>query len=256
MNIYKAALILLIIGFVIVFSGYTFLYRGTDQFTIRQLVNDLYANGGAELLSISITVLIIENLNIKRDEQNRKEELIFQMGSDEAVTAKAAARMLSYKGWLKDGSIIGANLNGANLQNGDFNYANFAHTNLTNAKLMLVHFEDANLQKANLTGSDLFGAHLKDANLENANLQYAFMEEADLSYTNLQNADLSGANLQAANLKYAKIENAKWQYKRQSKITVLRTAILPDGSEWTQDTDLEQFTNPEHPNFWSPSTNS
>jgi hypothetical protein len=56
-----------------------------------------------------------------------------------------------------------------------------------------------------------------------------------LPYANLQGANLSYANLQGAVLEDAELNE---------------TTILPDGTQWTPDTDLKRFTDPKHPNFW------
>lgn len=218
-----AALILLLIGSFIIGSGFNYLYAGSEDFSFRQFAMDLYANGGAELLSIAITVLIIENLNSRRAERERKEELIFQLAGDEALHTKAAARMLRHKGWLYDGSLKGAGLFDANLEG----------INLEGANLEGVHLSNANLQGANLKN-----VRLQEAILFRANLQGANLEGANLVNANLVNANLVDANLQRANLKGVALSEAP-----------LIGVTLPDETKWSEETDMGSFTNPEHPEF-------
>jgi hypothetical protein len=85
--------------------------------------------------------------------------------------------------------------------------------------------EDATLRRVYLSGANLQGANLWHANLQGAYLAYA----------DLQGAYLIGANLQGALLNRAGFDEETY---------------LPDGSQWTPDTDMNRFTNPEHPDFW------
>jgi uncharacterized protein YjbI with pentapeptide repeats len=134
----RAAALFLILGVVIVGFGYGFTQEGA--FDVRNFVHEIYSNLGIELVSIGLTVIVIEGLNRRAAIQERKEELILQMGSPENPFAVEAVRILRQKGWLKDGSLDGADLYKANLQEAD----------LTNANLQEVNLEFANLQGANL----------------------------------------------------------------------------------------------------------
>lgn len=62
-----AAVVLLTLGVLILRVGFGYLLPVENPTTVLQkLASDLYANGGAELLSIAVTVLIIETLNERR----------------------------------------------------------------------------------------------------------------------------------------------------------------------------------------------
>lgn len=191
-----AALILLILGVVIILYGFFTLYA-VDQRTWEQFVADLYANGGAELLSIAITVLIIDTLNKRRSTLERKSELKLQMSSTDNSFAVEAARLLRLKGWLRDGT------------------------------LKYVRLEGANLARA-----DLGSANLMKADLKNANLHETTLQEANLSGANLSGATLYHANLEGANLYEANLDKAKFN----------KNTILPDGSNWTSDTEMSKYT--------------
>lgn len=145
-----------------------------------------------ELISVALTILVLDRRAAKRAEKEHKEELIFQFGSEDNSAALSACRMLKFKGWLDDGSLYGADLKGANLK----------------------------------------GAQLFDVN----------MAGVDLSNANLKGANLSGADLRETRLVRGHVED----------ITLDEQTMLPDGSRWTPDTDIERYTNPEHPDFWQP----
>ena len=59
-------LVILFLGSFIAVRGYSTLHPG--EFKFIDLVNDFYANASSELLSIAITVLVIDTLNRRRDE--------------------------------------------------------------------------------------------------------------------------------------------------------------------------------------------
>ena len=132
-----------------------------------------------ELVGIAVTVLLIDSLNEYRAEQREKRALILQMGSPDNSLAVEAARRLRARGWLYDGSLGGANL------------------------------VRANLEEAELWGANLQRARLVRANLQEANLGEADLQEADLTRANLQEAKLWGANLQEADLRWADLSTAQ-----------------------------------------------
>lgn len=171
MNSRRAALILLILGLLILGMGFSYLYAGTEEFTARQFIIDLYANGGAEILSISLTVLIIETLNDRRSLEAEKRDLILQMGSPDNSFAVEAVRLLKQRGWLTDGSLCGADLRRANLQGADLR-----KVNLREAILLHANLQDTNLREANLQGANLYKARLENAILWQTELQNTRME--------------------------------------------------------------------------------
>ncbi|MEL6407170.1 MAG: pentapeptide repeat-containing protein [Chloroflexota bacterium] len=216
-----AAILLLTAGFLIIKAGFIALYvdegatfeslslwLGIDVELIRIFVEDLYANGGAELLSIAITVLVIESLNSRRSIRERKEELIFQMAGDEPLHTKEAARMLRHKGWLEDGSLQGAGLRSANLEGASLRNANLERANLESASLEGANLESASLEGANLESANLESANLESVNLEGAHLYKANLERAQLIEANLKSARLSEANLKSARLSEANLQGA------------------------------------------------
>ncbi|MBZ0281656.1 MAG: pentapeptide repeat-containing protein [Anaerolineae bacterium] len=153
----------------------------------------------------------------QRDEavQQEKTRLIRQMRSSVNQEAIRAVEELRAYGWSIDGSLRGVELSGANLQG-----ANLSRSDL---------------RRVNLWAANLEGANLLELNLHMAALQIANLQEADLSCTNLEGADLWNTNL-------------KWAILWQAKFD--ETTILPDRSNWTPETDMTRFTDPNHPHFW------
>ncbi|MEO1165641.1 MAG: pentapeptide repeat-containing protein [Chloroflexota bacterium] len=218
------------------------------------VLGDFYANVSSELLSIIVTVLVLERLNARRQDEQEKRRLIALLGSNEAVVTKIAIAELRARGWLEDGTLAGidliranlegAYLRGADLRKADLRRANFTkadlyhatlsnaglfRANLTKAKLNNIDLRNSELKRANLSGANLFGANLRSSILENANLSNTLLWNVNLSNANLKNADLTDA--------------------------IFDETILPDKTVWTPDTDMTRFTNPEHPDFWSPEDN-
>jgi len=140
-------------------------------------------------------------------------------------------------------SVIFGELGGADLSGADLSGAHLA--GLTGTGLHDADLSSANLNSANLSGADLSFADLSGANLSSANLS-----GADLSSTNLFGADLSGADLSNANLNLAVLAGTNLSGADLSD-AILINATLPDAKLWTPETDMERFTDPEHPDFWS-----
>jgi uncharacterized protein YjbI with pentapeptide repeats len=141
----------------------------------------LALNFGTEMAGAVVTYLLLE-LVIGRTERReaKKADLIAQMGSKAQDVAIAASEQLARCGWLYDGSLRGADLNGANLPG--------------------VWLVRADLQGAYLEGATLLRANLNGANLQGANLMGAELQRAALWGAKLKGGNLDGANLQGASL--------------------------------------------------------
>lgn len=169
-----------------------------------------------EAVGIAFTVLILDRLNENRAREQLQDRLLREASGQANETAKAAIDWIRSEGW---------------------------HTKPVS--LMEGHdFTRAKLDGAALWRSDLEGANFYKARLIGANIYQADLRNANLAFANLTQADLIAADLRGANLQGATIEQVKWHHFKHNG------AILPDGSEWTAETDLERFTNPDHPQFW------
>jgi uncharacterized protein YjbI with pentapeptide repeats len=60
----------------------------------------------------------------------------------------------------------------------------------------------------------------------------AYLSGAHCEGTQFVNADLSGVNF--------------------ADVFMDELTVLPDGCNWTAETDLKQFTDEKHPHFWGP----
>jgi hypothetical protein len=218
----RAASLFLAFGLGVVVAGYFFT---RDDLEIKTLVHEIYSNFGIELISIGLTVLVIDGLNRRRAEQERKEELISQMGSLSNDFALDAVRQLRKKGWLEDGSLQGAELRGANLQGAD----------LENADLREVNLRYADLREMNLRYAKLHMAILLDANLQGADLGLANLQQAILIQAKLHGANMMVANLRGAVFTNDQLGSAKFD----------ENTLLPDVTKWTPGRDLREFTHPE-----------
>ena len=125
-----------------------------------------------------------------------------------------------------------ANLDGAELDAGDFSGAMFNGARLQNASLDTGTFTDAKfdgakLQDAFCGGSDFTGATfaraiLQRTNFDRANLKNTNLTMADLTGARLSQADLCGARLLSTQMKNADLRNAN-----------LSGIVAPDTQLWT-----------------------
>lgn len=100
-----------------------------------------------------------------------------------------------------------------------------------------------------LQNAKLAGANFQEVDLYSADLSEAYFRSANLSYANLRRTKLSGTvftgvNFIGANLTKAELNHNKWRY-----LNGTNAAILPDGQIWTPDTEMGEFTHPDHPEF-------
>jgi len=145
--------LLVVLGISVTVIGHLLQY---GAFSLRQLFLDTYANAGSEMLSIAVTILIIDGLYRRREAAAYRDQLIRQMGSKDNSTALRAADELRALGHLTDGT----------LHHADLKYANLAGAILSSADLRAAY-----LSFANLNGADLRDAGLQDAILRNADLR-------------------------------------------------------------------------------------
>src|SRR5262245_46550454 len=227
------AIVLLLIGLVIGVLGYHSQY-GLDFGELgARLLRDYSANLTTELLSIAVTVLVIDWLNEQRAKREAKEregladqeakqrlkqQLIREMGNTPNVFALRAVAELDapWRGWLKDGSLQKAQLPEASLDRANLQGADLQEANLQGAKLRRAKLQRAKLQGANLKGAQLQGAVLSGGN--------GILERPVIGPTE---ADLTGADLTGANLQGATITD------KQLRVTKsLTAAIMPDGRKY------------------------
>lgn len=184
----------------------------------------MWPNFAAEMAGLAFTILVIEVITAKQNEEREKREVILQMGSPDNAFAREAVRKLRARGWIGDGSLVGARLSRADLTQTDMPNAQLVEADLRGAVLVRADLRGArmsrvNLVGANLIGADLYGASLYLADARWADLRQARLASAFLLETNLAEADLSGASLVdarmlAAELRGANLSDANLQYAK------------------------------------------
>jgi hypothetical protein len=231
-----------------------------------------------EFISIGVTVFILDHLYRRRAEKYEIKQLRQQLRraarSPQRAIAMDAMHEIIEHGWfyidspeplLKDANLSSANLKGlygdrVNLEGANLSFANLngailTEANLKNSSLILTKLNKADLTFAKLQNATFSGAELKNAKLEFANLEGA----------KLGNSNFCGANLFMCNLKNADLFHEIFTVQHNPfdgsffgatsewiKVEMDEATILPNGLTWTEETDLEMFTNPEHPDFFEP----
>ena len=89
-------------------------------------------------------------------------------------------------------------------------------------------------------GASLWRANLQDVYLTNADLQGADLNRANLRGAKLTKANLCGARLLDADLLEVRLDGAQFDEE----------TVLPDGENWTPETDWGRFIDRMHPQFW------
>ena len=173
----RASLAVSIVAVLLVAVGVTFAWLGFHylhpEWTLKDLTTDFYANLTIDLISVGVTVLIIDRLYDRRSKLEEKQRIIEQLRSPSAEFSKEALWIVTEKGWLRDGSLRRANLFRANLEGAV----------LRDAILWRAFLWRANLEGAILSGAVLRGAILRGANLSGANLYRADLKGATYTAT-------------------------------------------------------------------------
>ena len=146
LNLQQVAIGLLILALFI--GAYGYLNQHGNWQLPLPFIADFYANVSTELISIVITILVIDGLNERRAIQQEKQALILQMSSPTNFIAKEAARILRMRGWLTDGTLQGANLLRANLRK-----VLLVKADLRGALFYKAEIWDAYFHETNLTGA-------------------------------------------------------------------------------------------------------
>ena len=192
----------------------------------RVPIDDLWPNIIPELLSISITVLIIDALYRRRSDDQLKGVLIKQLGSRNNAVATVALSELDARDWLSDGSLEGAFLLSANLDN----------NTMTGADMKGVHLSFASLRNTTWFEADLESAALDHADLRSATLSMR-VEGGHFVEANLKDATLFEANLSGAQVRHEQLVQAKTVWRAQMK-----DGKRYDG-RYNSEFDLEMFRN-------------
>ncbi|MBZ0303584.1 MAG: pentapeptide repeat-containing protein [Anaerolineae bacterium] len=180
-----------------------------------------------EVLSLGVTVFVLDLLAKQREDRVLKKRLLQQLGSSFNVIALTALEELWHRGWVQDGSLAGTSLSRADLRGADFSKAN-----LTGVRFVSRRYGHARLDETTRLPDETFwkpdsdigcldrftnpndpnywrGFGLREANLSRRDLSSANLRGADLFGSNLWNTNLTGANLENAILIRARMRQAK-----------------------------------------------
>ena len=219
------------------------------------------------IVSIGFTVLVVDQINERRETERRKEQaqreqekameelkvsLVRNAASRVNQTAVNAIEELRHKGWLEgdDGLLRNADLIEANLVGADLRGANLEGTWLQKAQL-----QDSDLSKARLNGARMFGANLREAKLQGTDLTDAKMTHTDLRGAIMKLRDLGeeqemGVDLFAddmdtseyhADLRYADLEGAYLEGATLPNESRLYWATLPLGERFDHPFDIKKL---------------
>ncbi len=109
---------------------------------------------------------------------------------------------------LRDGSLVKAAFQGADLRGADFSGSNLFRADFRGADLAGANLEAVDLFSADLRGANLIGAVLKNAELLGARLDAARLCKANLEGAYFRMAGLRGTDLRKASLRRADLSQA------------------------------------------------
>lgn len=253
---------LFVIGAVFIFL--VGVYRFTQNADMLEWSVTIFEQFVIGIFSISFALIVVDPVlhlfqsqhEELREKEQLKQSLISKLRSRvEGIPARAIEE-LEWHGWLKDGEatkgkqFIEANFKGATLMSIDFEGASlqraiFEKTHLMDANMLSVHAEETNFRGADMTGVNFKNAELAAANFEGTYLDAADFSGADLERANLKNASIYGAKM------YWDISPHNEDYIQWSPARFDENTVLPNSMFWTPETDMRQFTDPNHPNFFT-----
>lgn len=240
---------LAIVAVVIAVFGY---FTVNAELTWLNVLTDFYANVSSELVSIVITVLVLDAMNKKRQDDEEKIRLMSMLRSNENVVVESALAGLKACDWDRDGTLRGVNLRGVRLEGANLRFADLRGANLRGARLKGANLGLARLEGADLRDADLRDADLRLAGLRGADLKFAKLQDANLFRSTLEDADLAGARLEGTNLGLARLRGANLGIAERQGIAVEfverlgsvkcdEMTILPDFTHWTEDVNWRDF---------------
>src|SRR4029078_5937329 len=104
-TVQRIAAVLIVVGVVVFIFGAVTQYCVSAGWpnlgdVLNHMIGDFYANVSVDCLSVAFAILVIDRLNERRAEQERKAQLIREMGSRENGIALRAVQELRAHGWI------------------------------------------------------------------------------------------------------------------------------------------------------------
>ena len=231
------SLLLIVIAIVTIVIGYSVVHSSEAVGFIFNVFNDFYANVSSELISIVITVLVLDRLNERRQNAQELRRLTALMNSDENMITKIAVAELRARGWLENNSLKGSHFHEANLKK-----ARLESVVMERCSFFRSNMEGAILSKSNFNQSHFTLTNLRRASMSDTNFQDSSLANADLAFSTIVGCNLRKTNLAGVNLKNAVLLDCQFD----------EGTILPDETYWTPNANMKWYTDPEHPDFWQP----
>ncbi len=142
---------------------------------------------------------------------------------------------------LSDANLRFADLRGATFGNAQLQGADLSHADLTGASLPRSTLAGARLDRVRVTGADLRDVDFNGAQLRDMTFADMRMFRADFADAQLESVDFSDVDLYNTNFTGATLTNTTFD----------SNTILPDRTRWQPTTDMAQFTDRDHPDFWA-----
>ncbi len=172
---------------------------------------------------------------------------------------------------LRHAILTESNLERINLSKAQLSGANLERVNLGHARLIQTLWGSTNLERANLEHANLVQSTFIGSNLYQVNLEHSYLIKATLYKTNLETVNFRGANLENADLSKSNLSGAILHESNLMGTNLADTTfdsqtVLPDANLvgydennspiydkfWTSETDMTQYTDSNHPDFWQP----
>ncbi len=253
-------------------------------------INGIWPEAISTCIAIALLYHFDKWRDDRREKSRLRSELLWQVRSRSRDIAVSGIERLRFEKWLEgeEGLLQRADFSshppqwqGADLNNANLRAAQLRYAKLENASLMGANFENASLafstmcsckcQGTVLRNTVLSNCDLRNVNFEGADMRFAYLTNSVLDFTRfnmakveyaclegskMRNADLSGGyffrarlcgvDLTGAYLLGADLRKAIWQDE------MFGPAILPDGSTYTNEQDLDRFIDPDHPALFVP----
>lgn len=207
-----------LIGLSLYSAWLSYIGENPGQFNLFQYFQTWLISIGPEAAGIALTILVIDYLNEKREE-NRQEyeaqqqeirekkalrsQLIRELCSKDNAIALRALNELIALDLLEEDSLVKVQIPLADLTQARFQGCDMHGAWLDGAILCEANFSKANLSKA--SGSDV---QFKQANFRGAKLVNAWLHHSNYQVADFERADLTGANLRFSNFRHARLEYA------------------------------------------------
>ena len=184
-----------LLGFSFVSDGYT----SENGKSIHSVIFNL----AFTLLGVSLTVLVIDELNERRASLERKRYLLRDLvGCDEVIGGRAIIE-LNELGALHDGTFVGANIPKVNLDGIDLTHGQFSNSIIYGGR-----FSNCDFGQALLSGAQVNDTVFNDCSLEKTNFKDSKATDAIFKNCDMRDADFTGANLKGSEVIECRLSDA------------------------------------------------